>query len=130
VLVLDASLIVTWCLTAGDLSQLAPDDRCAPALMWSEARSVLHEQAWRGERSPQEAGTARHRLADADDKLRTHPRLAEETWRIADELGWAKTYDAAYLALASLLHCRLLTVDARLRRGTDRLGFVIGPTEI
>jgi predicted nucleic acid-binding protein len=56
--------------------------------------------------------------------------LAEEAWRIADELGWAKTYDAEYVALASLLDCRLVTVDGRLRRGADRLGFVVGPTEL
>jgi hypothetical protein len=25
--------------------------------------------------------------------------LSDEAWRIADRLGWAKTYDAEYLAL-------------------------------
>ena len=129
-LVLDASVIVTWCLAAGELDELAADERCAPPLMWSEARSVLHEQAWRGQLSTDEADRARRRLGDADVKMRTHPRLAEEAWRIADALGWAKTYDAEYLALASLLDCRVVTVDARLRRGADRLGFVIGPAEL
>lgn len=129
-LVLDASVTVAWCLGAGELAELAPDYRCAPALMWSEARSVLHEHAWRGELSAEQADRARRRLSDADVKLRTHSGLADESWRIADDLGWAKTYDAEYLALASLLGCRLVTVDARLRKGTDRLGFVIGPTEI
>jgi predicted nucleic acid-binding protein len=130
VLVVDASLIVTWCLGDGALEQLAPDERCAPALMWSEARSVLHERMWRGELSTDHSKRARERLAAADVKLRKHSRLAEECWRIADELGWAKTYDAEYLALASLLRCRLVTVDARLRRGADRFGFVVGPTEL
>jgi predicted nucleic acid-binding protein len=130
VLVLDASLIVAWCLGAGELEDLAPGDRCAPALMWSEGRSVLHEQAWRGELSTPEADRARRRLAAAAVKLRTHRALGDETWRIAEDLGWAKTYDAEYLALASLLHCRLVTLDARLRRGADRLGFVVGPTEL
>jgi predicted nucleic acid-binding protein len=130
VLVLDASVIVTWCLGSGELAALAPDDRCAPALMWSEACSVLHEHAWRGELAPAQADHARRRLADADIDLRTHPRLADETWRVADKLGWAKTYDAEYIALAALLECRLVTVDARLRRGADRLGFVVGPTEL
>ncbi len=128
--VLDASLIVAWCLGAGDLGELAPGERCAPALMWSEARSVLHERAWRGDLAAEESERARRRLAAADVKLRTHPGLADEAWRIADSLGWAKTYDAEYCALASLLDCRLVTVDARLRRGADRLGFVLGPTEL
>jgi hypothetical protein len=34
------------------------------------------------------------------------------------------------VALASLLGCRLVTVDARLRCGAERLGFVVGPTEL
>ena len=129
-LVLDASLIVAWCLGAGELAELAPGERCAPALMWSEVRSVLHEHAWRGDLGAEEADRARGRLAGADVKLRTHPGLADEAWRLADSLGWAKTYDAEYLALASLLRCRLVTVDARLRRGADRLGFVRGPAEL
>lgn len=98
--------------------------------MWSEARSALHERTWRRELGVDEANYAHARLASADVKARTHPRLAEEAWRIADELGWAKTYDAEYVALASLLDCRLVTVDGRLRRGADRLGFVVGPTEL
>jgi predicted nucleic acid-binding protein len=59
-----------------------------------------------------------------------HARLGEETWRIADVLGWAKTYDAEYVALASLLKCRLVTLDARLRRGANWLGLVVGPAEL
>jgi predicted nucleic acid-binding protein len=62
---------------------------------------------------------------------RVEPRaLADEVWHVADEFGWAKTYDANYVALARLLRCRLITLDGRLRRGTERLGFVIGPTEL
>jgi predicted nucleic acid-binding protein len=49
---------------------------------------------------------------------------------VADELGWAKVYDAHYVALARLLDCRLVTLDEKLRRGTDRLGFVITPEEL
>lgn len=129
-LVVDASLTVAWCLGEGEFGELAPGDRCAPALMWSEARSALHERVWRGELSRGDADRTRERLAEADVALATHSDLAEEAWRIAGELGWAKTYDAEYVALASLLGCRLVTVDARLRRGADRLGFVLGPTEL
>jgi predicted DNA-binding protein (UPF0278 family) len=49
---------------------------------------------------------------------------------IAVALGWAKTYDAEYLALAQLLDTRVVTLDMRLRRGADRLGLVVTPDEL
>jgi predicted nucleic acid-binding protein len=132
VLVVDASLLVEWCGSSGEdqLGALLADELRAPPLIWSEARSALHQLAWRGELGVDAVGRARARLKDADVKLELHPGLPDEAWRIADELGWAKTYDAEYIALASLLGCRLVTIDARLRRGADRLGFVVGPTEL
>jgi predicted nucleic acid-binding protein len=132
VLVVDASLIVEWSLAPGDktLSELLSDELLAPQIMWSEAYSALHELAWRRDLEVEAARVARARLDRIEVKARTHRRLAEEAWRIADELGWAKTYDAEYVALASLVGCRLVTVDGRLRRGADRLGFVVGPTEL
>lgn len=131
-LVVDASLLVEWCAAPGEdeLKTLIADELCAPPLMWTEARSALHERVWRGELGVEEAGNARARLENAGVELKTHPGLGDEAWRIADALGWAKTYDAEYVALASLLGCRLVTVDARLRRGADRLGYVVGPTEL
>jgi len=122
--------MVTWALGDGELDELAPGKRYAPPLMWSEARSVLHEHAWRGVVERATARMAQIRLERADVQLRDDVLLGEEAWRIADELGWAKTYDAEYLALASLLDCRLVTADARLRRGAGRLGYVVGPTEL
>jgi predicted nucleic acid-binding protein len=132
VLVIDASLVVQWCVApdAPDLSELLRDQLCAPSLMWSESQSALRERVWRGELAAENADLARARLSRVGVRRKTHPRLLDETWRIASELGWAKTYDAEYVALAALLRCRLVTVDGRLRRGADRLGFVIGPTEL
>jgi predicted nucleic acid-binding protein len=132
VLVLDASLIVEWCVAPDErkLTELLSDDLCAPPLMWSEATSALHEHTWRRELDAEAANLARSRLIDVGVTPKTHPGLAAEAWRVADELGWARTYDAEYVALASLLKCRLVTIDGRLRRGADRLGFVLGPTEL
>jgi hypothetical protein len=36
----------------------------------------------------------------------------------------------ANVALAQILGCRLVTIDARLRRGTEQLGIVIGVHEL
>jgi predicted nucleic acid-binding protein len=98
--------------------------------MWSEVRSGLHEGVWRGDFDRTEAEAAHRRLEEAPVHSIADIRVGVEAWRIADELGWAKTYDAEYLALAQILGCRLVTLDARLRRGADRLGFVISPTEL
>jgi predicted nucleic acid-binding protein len=40
---------------------------------------------------------------------------------LTQALGWAKSYDAEYVALAQFLKCPLLTIDARLARGAAHL---------
>lgn len=129
-LVVDASVAVTACLAENGLAFLVDRDLVAPGLLWSEARSVLHELAWRGEITAGDAELARDGLAQAPVRRVDDARLGTEAWRIADELGWAKTYDAEYVALARLLGCRVVTLDARLRRGADRLGLVVSPGEL
>ncbi len=128
-LVIDASVALAACSAPGGFDVLR-DDLVAPPLLWSEALSVLHESVWRGEVSGGLARRALEALRRAPIRERRHRRLAETAWRIADDLGLAKTYDAEYLALAELLGCRLLTLDRRLRRGAARLGYVIGPDEL
>ncbi|MGH3021171.1 MAG: type II toxin-antitoxin system VapC family toxin [Gaiellaceae bacterium] len=129
-LVLDASLVVPTCTTGTGFDFLGDSDLIAPPIMWSEARSTLHTALWRGDLSATHAWASHERLVAAPIGTRTPRRLGEEAWRVAEELGWARTYDAEYVALARLVGCRLVTLDGRLRRGADRLGFVVGPTEL
>ena len=98
--------------------------------MWSEASSALHELLWRREISDDLADTALKRLTDADISPRRPKGLMEAAWGLAEQLGWAKTYGAEYLALARLLRCRLLTTDAKLKASGSRVVEVIGPTEL
>jgi predicted nucleic acid-binding protein len=90
----------------------------------------LHLQAAKGEVDAKRAELLHDRLNTAPVKRLDPPNLGEATWRIANELGWGRTYDAEYVALAKILGCRLVTLDARLRRGADRLGFVVIPEEL
>lgn len=86
--------------------------------------------AWRGELHRDQAESVRDRVLAAPVRPQEPDGLAREAWKVADELGWAKTYDANYVALARMLNCKLVTLDARMRRGTARLGFVVGPMEL
>lgn len=129
-LVVDAAVIVTACLSGPGLQLLGGEALVAPHLMWSEASSVLHELRWRKEISGELATIALERLRVADVRPRRPKGLREEAWRIADRLGWAKTYDAEYLALAQLLSCRLLTSDAKLKAGGSGLVHIIGPSDL
>jgi predicted nucleic acid-binding protein len=129
-LVLDANVVVPACRVDHGFSRFADEALVAPPLMWPEARSTLHEAMWRGLLPSDQARAAFARLEQAPVEAHDDPRLGAEAWRIADELGLAKTYDAEYLALASLLDCRVVTLDARLLRGAARLGFVVSPTEL
>ncbi len=129
-LVVDAAVVITACLFEAGLKTLGREELVAPHLMWSEAASVLHELRWRKEISGELASIALERLAAADVSSRRPKGLIEEAWRVADRLGWAKTCDAEYLALARLLRCRLLTTDAKLKAGSSGLAIVIGPSEL
>jgi predicted nucleic acid-binding protein len=94
--------------------------------------SVLNEMAFRGEISRELARRALKRFLAGKVNVaeRRHAELTMTAWLIAAELGWAKTYDAEYLAMARLLDARVVTLDMRLRRGADRLGLVVTPVEL
>ena len=126
-LAIDASVAVDLCVAEGGFDNLAGHDLVAPPLLQSEALSVLHQLAWRTELTEAEALA---RLESAPVRREQPHGLARAAWAIADELGWAKTYDAEYVALAQLLGCRLLTIDRRLRRGAERLRFIVTPAEL
>lgn len=79
------------------------------------------------ERTASEALT---RFLDAPIERRAPARLYPEAWSIATELGWAKTYDAEYVALARLLGCRLVTLDGRLRRAAGELVEIVAPSDL
>lgn len=129
-LVVDASVAVAACHTPMGFARLKGHELVAPQLMLVEASSVLHEMAWREGITKARGKTMLARLLKAPVKIRRPASLIEAAWRVADELGWAKVYDAQYVALAQMLGCTLVSVDERLLRGVARLGVAIRPREL
>jgi predicted nucleic acid-binding protein len=128
-LVVDASVALPACLSEAGFALLPDAELVAPELMWSETRSTLHELIWRREVTPTDGEAALAALERCSVRRVRDRGLGVEAWRIA-ELGWAMTYDAEYVALARLLRCRVVTLDARLRREADRLDLVVTLDEL
>lgn len=128
-LVIDSSVAV-HAATAGTLGRLEEEQLVAPPLLWSEVSSALRGAVWRGVISKALGQDSLARFLGMPIERRQPRRLYEEAWGTAEELGWARTYDAEYVALSRMLSCRLVTADARLRRGASRVINVVGPEEL
>lgn len=129
-LVIDASVAVAASANPVGFHRFRKYELIAPPLMWIEATSTLHAMQWRGELRREQTGPMLDRLLGAPVQAVELGGLMREAWKVAEEMGWAKTYDANYVALARMLACRFVTLDARMRRATARLGSVVGPTEL
>ena len=121
-LVVDANVVLAAAQTDAAFEPLAGRRLIAPPLMWSEARSTLHVSVSRGLLARDEARVALGLIEQGPIEKRDDSRLGFEAWRIAGSLGWAKTYDAEYLALASLTSSPLATFDGRLAGAAQRIG--------
>ena len=124
-IVIDASVMFAAGTAPDGFQLLREQDLAAPPLLWPETRSALHVARWRGLISPAAAEQALSLLHSGPVRERRHRRLGPKAWAIADELEWAKTYDAEYLALASLLAAPIVTLDRRLARAARRLDVAV-----
>lgn len=91
----------------------------APTLLRSQTLSALHEVVRRGNLP---ADVARERLARINKlpiRLLGDAVLRRRAWEIADQLGWASTYDAEYIALTQLQADAFVTMDEKLARSVE-----------
>ena len=99
----------------------AEHELLAPTLLRSQVLSALHEAVQRGELA---ADVARDRLdliGRMSIRLLGDAVLRRRAWEVADELGWASTYDAEYVALTLLQADAFITLDEKLARSVDGL---------
>lgn len=129
-LVIDSSAALRASMSTAARGELAGHELLGPPLLWSEVHSAVHEAVWRRELDDGAGVAALAAFRSLEVARRAPARLHEEAYRLASELGWAKTYDAEFLALARLERAVVLTTDARLRRGADRTGLVVEPGEL
>jgi predicted nucleic acid-binding protein len=91
----------------------------APTLLRSQALSALHEAVQRGEISADVARDHLARIGRMPIRLLGDAVLRRRAWDLADQLGWASTYNAEYVALTQLQADAFVTLDADLARSLE-----------
>lgn len=129
-LVIDASTAIDLCLAPDGFVILSENDLVAPPLILSEMLSALHEMRWRGSLPEEMATLALSAAARCRCESSNPTDSMRKPGRSPTTSGGRRRMNAEYVALAKLSQCRLVTLDARLRRGAARLGFVVAPADL
>ena len=91
----------------------------APTLLRSQTLSVLHEAVQRGEIPADVAREHLARIQRMPIRLLGDAVLRRRAWDLADQLGWASTYNAEYVALTQLQADAFVTLDTELARSVE-----------
>ena len=91
----------------------------APTLLRSQTLSALHEAVQRGEIPADVARDRLTRIGRMPIRLLGDAVLRRRAWEVADQLGWASTYDAEYVALTQLQADAFVTLNAELARSVE-----------
>ena len=91
----------------------------APTLLRSQTLSALHEAVHRGEISPDVALDRLAAIWAMPIRLLGDAVLRRRAWKFAEQLGWAETYNAEYVALTKLQADAFVTLDAELARQVE-----------
>jgi predicted nucleic acid-binding protein len=106
-------------LASEGIEVAAEHELLAPTLLRSQTLSALHEAVQRGEIPADVARDRLARIGRMPIRLLGDAVLRRRAWEVADQLGWASTYDAEYVALTQLQADALITLDAELARRVE-----------
>jgi predicted nucleic acid-binding protein len=106
-------------LAAEEIEVAAEHELLAPTLLRSQTLSALHEAVHAGELAPDVALDRLSRIWAMPIRLLGDAVLRRNAWNFADQLGWASTYDAEYIALTKLQADAFVTLDAELARRVE-----------
>jgi predicted nucleic acid-binding protein len=115
--VVDASAVIHLASNGVEVSDA--HQLLAPTLLRSQVLSELHEAVQRGEIPVDVARDRLARIGRMKIRLLGDGVLRRRAWEIADQLGWAATYNAEYVALTQLQAEALVTLDAELARSVE-----------
>jgi indolepyruvate ferredoxin oxidoreductase alpha subunit len=108
-------------IAAGEIEVAAEHKLVAPMLVRSQALAALYQAARRGEISAAEGIERVTRINSLRVRFLGDKVLQRNAWRVADQLGWATTYDAEFVALTQLQADVLITSDDGLARAVSGL---------
>jgi predicted nucleic acid-binding protein len=112
--VVDAGVVIQL---AAEAIEIAPEhELLAPTLIRSQVLSALHEAAARGEITADVGLEHHNRISKMPIRLLGDGVLRRRAWQVADQLGWATTYQAEYVALTLLQAEAFITLDEELSR--------------
>jgi predicted nucleic acid-binding protein len=106
-------------LAGEEIEVPAKHELLAPTLLRSQTLSALHEAVHRDELSEDAALERLARIQAIPIRLLGDAVLRRNAWQLADQLGWAETYQAEYVALTKLQADALVTLDAELARQAE-----------
>ena len=106
-------------LASEELEVAEEHELLAPTLLRSQTLSALHEAVHKGELEPEVALERLERVGKLPIRLLGDAVLRRNAWRFAEQLWWAETYDAEYLALTKLQGDALVTLDPELARKAE-----------
>jgi predicted nucleic acid-binding protein len=115
--VVDAATVIQ--LATEDYDVPDAHELLAPTLLRSQTLSALHEGVQRGELPADVARECLARIGKMPIRLLGDAVLRRRAWELADQLGWASTYDAEYVALTQLQADAFVTMDAELARSVE-----------